>query len=63
MKFSFVVKDGNIVDMVDNNQLQYHETEMFEERAAILEYMDGLSKVESEKMALERVLIRRKIWN
>jgi hypothetical protein len=45
------------------NCLSLSEKELYEERAGILEFMEGVNKEVAEKIALERILIRRKIWN
>jgi hypothetical protein len=39
------------------------ERDFFEERAAIMQYDGGLSINEAEKLAFERILIRRKSMN
>jgi hypothetical protein len=54
----------NIMDEENSSaHLNDDERECFEERAAILEYMDDLSKEEAERIARERIILRRKIWN
>ena len=55
----FKFNDENIASSI----LSIDELELFEERAAILEFVEGVDKDEAEKIALERILIRRKIWN
>ena len=45
------------------NCLSLSEKELYQERAGILEHVEGVNKEDAERIAQERILLRRKIWN